>query len=332
VDVLFDRVLGYVGERFVGSRYPTPSVGLLAEVRRQAASNVLARHRAEGIALASRMDRGDRGAAEAYGALAERALSEMRAEVLERARAHGAVELVAAQLHARWGDTNEQEYLDDPMFDRESRVRLLAELDSLNSVLGNYRAFFRAMEPLLAPDRATRILDLAAGHGGFALEATRIARERGIRVEITATDRMPEYLALGEEAARREVLPVRFAVQDALDLSNVGVGEHDIVVCTQSLHHFPPSMTARIFREAIRVAGRGVVLIDGCRSIFYGMLVGLLGVIRFRDRAFVHDAWVSFRRFYDPEELSVLVGLGTLDEVEARWMRPAHCLVRWKRV
>ncbi len=332
MDSLIDRVMGHVGRRMASARMPALSVALLSEARQAAASRVAARHRPEALALAARMDAGQPGAAEAYGALAQGALEEMRREVLERARALGAAEHVAASLHARFGDTDEMEYLDDVDLDREMRVRLLATLDSFNTVVGNYRAFFRAMEPLLAPGRPTRVLDLASGHGGFALEATRIARERGVPVEVTATDLKSEYLALGEEVARREGLPVRFAVQDALDLSNVSEGEHDVVICTQSLHHFPPSMTARIFREATRVAGRGVVLIDGCRSVMQGLLAPMLGVFRYRDREFAHDAWVSCRRFYAPEELGLLATLAVpLESVEAKWMRPAHCLVRWRR-
>ena len=42
-----------------------------------------------------------------------------------------------------------------------------------------------------------------------------------------------------------------------LDLSNLEPGAWDIIVCTQAIHHFPPSMTARMFREAARSAGRG---------------------------------------------------------------------------
>lgn len=321
-----------VGSWFTATGIRSPSIGLLADARRTAADTVLARHRDEARALAARLDAGDREAAEAYGALADRALEEMREEVIRRARSLGIAEHVTASLHARFGRTDEQEYLDDIALDRGMRVRLLATLDSFNTVVGNYRAFFRAMEPLLAADRPTRILDLAAGHGGFALEATRIARERGIPIEMTATDLVPEYLALGEEAARREGLPVRFAVQDALDLSNLRAGEHDILICTQSLHHFPPSMNARIFREATRIAGRGVVLIDGCRSLVQGMLAPVLGVVRYRDSAFAHDAWVSCRRFYAPEELRLIASLAVPDEpVEAKWMRPAHCLVRWRR-
>lgn len=332
VQALIDRLVGRVARAYTDHRLPSPTLALLGEARMQAASTVLARHREEARALTQRMDEGDAAAAAAFGALAGRALTEMRRLALERARTLGAPEAIAAAVHARFGDTDEPEYLDDPALDRELRVRLLAKLDELNMVLGSYRAFFRAMRGCLAPEGTTRILDLAAGHGGFALEATRIARAEGIDVEFTATDLKEEYLALGEEVAVRERLPVRFAVQDALDLSNIERGPYDVVTCTQSLHHFDPGMVARIFHEAARVAGRGVVLIDGCRSVSHGLLVPALSMLRYGDRAFAHDAWVSFRRFYAPEELLVLTGLALDDDaLECKWMRPAHCLVRWRR-
>jgi ubiquinone/menaquinone biosynthesis C-methylase UbiE len=325
----FDRVVARAARHFTDSRIETPSVSLLHDVRVAAAKEVRERHRVRAAELAGRMDEGDREAAEAYGALAERALGEMRAEVL--ARASLPIRIVAG-AHARFGDTDATEHLDDPAFDHDARVRLLAYLDSLNTILGSYRAFFLALEPLLSRERPTRILDLAAGHGGFALAAMRMARERGLDLEITATDLRAEYLALGEEAARREDLRVRFEVQDALDLSNVARGAYDVVLCTQSIHHFPPSMVARVFRESTRVAGRGVALIDGARSVTHAMLVPTLAWLRYRELAFAHDAWVSFRRFYSPEELGLVCGLGPEgDALEATWMPPSHCLVRWQR-
>ncbi len=325
-----DRVIALAARRFTDARIATPSVGLLREARRSAAEVVRARHREEGLRLAAAMDAGERAAAEALGALAERALHVMRAELLARA-SNLPVRLVAG-AHARFGDTDATEHLDDPAFDRDARVRLLGHLDSLNTLLGSYRAFFRALTPLLASGRPTRLLDLAAGHGGFALEATRMARAHGLSLEITATDLRAEYLELGEEVARRERLPVRFAVQDALDLSNVEPGAYDVVLCTQSIHHFSPAMVARMFREAARVAGHGVALIDGSRSMTHGVLVPALGWLRYGDLAFAHDAWVSFRRFYSAEELGLVCGLGPEgDTLEAKWMRPSHCLIRWRR-
>ncbi len=332
MDAFMDLVIGRVARTYTNYRLPSPTVALLGEARAEAASAAIGRHRDEARALTARMTAGDREAAEAFGRLAERALHEMRQLVSERARALGATERLAAAVHERFNAIEESEYLDDPDLDREMRVRLLSKLDAMNTLLGSYRAFFRAMKPCLSPEGTTRILDLAAGHAGFALEASRMAREDGVDVEITATDLKSEYLALGEEVAAREGLPVRFTVQDALDLSNIERGAYDVVICTQSLHHFSHGMVARIFHEAARVAGRAVVFIDGCRTVTYGLLLPALSVFRYRDPAFTHDAWVSFRRFYSPEELSVHTRLAVDDDaLECKWLRPSHCLVRWRR-
>lgn len=55
-------------------------------------------------------------------------------------------------------------------------------------------------------------------------------------------------------------------------------------------------------------------------------------MVRYRDTGLAHDAWISFRRFYSPEELGLIAELGPeADGVEAEWMPPAHCLLRWRR-
>ncbi len=327
---ILDRALAGFANRFLAYGVRSPSVQLLGEARRLAALATLERHRPRALELAEAMDEHERGAAAAYGELVEEALAEMRADTLTRARTP--IAGLAARVHHRFGGTDEEELLDDPNLDRALRVRMLEHLDAINTLVGNYGSFFHAMEPLLVPDGETRILDLAAGHGGFALEVARIAARRTLSIRITASDLKREYLDIGEAIAAREGLDVPFAVQDALDLSNLEPGAYDIVVCTQSIHHFPASLTARMFREAARVAGRGVVFIDGCRSISLGALIRTLSLVRYRDPGLAHDAWVSFRRFYSPEELGLVARLGPeADGVEATWMRPAHCLLRWRR-
>lgn len=305
----------------------TPSVGPLAEARARAAEQALAAVADRAGALRASLLAGDPEARRALATLAEDTLSRMRAEVSAQAR--GPIARLSADLDARFRDTDEGEWLDDPSFDRDARVRVLEHLDRLNTTAGSYRAFFETMRPFFRGDGApTRVLDLAAGHGGFALEAARIARDEGIVLELAATDLVREYLDLGEAVARREGLPVRFALQDALDLSNLEAGSYDVIVCTQSLHHFPPGLVAVLASEASRIAARGVVLIDGYRSRTHAVLVGALGLFHYRDRAFAHDAWVSFRRFFSPEELGLLARLGPRgDRVHASWAAPTHCHV-----
>ena len=128
-------------------------------------------------------------------------------------------------------------------------------------------------------------------------------------VEFTASDIHREYLDLGATRARQAGLASRFELQDALDLSNLKAGDYDVITCTQSLHHFGPGQIAVMFSEASRIATRGVVFIDGARSALTAAAVVGLGLLMFRHRPFAHDALVSFRRFFVPEELALIARL-----------------------
>lgn len=325
---LLDGPVGAIARGITRGRLSSPSVVGLASLRAVAAERAWRACEGEAAALGDGLRRGEPAARAALASLGERALARMRAELRAEAGRRGIFHAVAADLDARFADTDETEWLDDPDFDREARVRVLEHLDRLNGVVGSYDAFFGALRPFLRRDGApTRLLDLAAGHGGFALAAARIARREGIALAPCATDLKREYLDLGAAIAAREGLDVAFEVQDALDLSNLAPGAFDVVICTQSLHHFPPGLVAVLASEASRIAGRGVVLIDGYRSRVHAALIGSLGLVRFRDVVFAHDTWVSFRRFFVAEELGLLMRLGPRGaRADVRWAPPAHCV------
>jgi hypothetical protein len=75
-----------------------------------------------------------------------------------------------------------------------------------------------------------------------------------------------------------------------------------------------------------------VVFVDGCRSVISGTAVSGLCLLRWGDAAFAHDAMVSFRRFFAPEELGLLARLTPLGRsAEARFLPPGHVLLRAAR-
>lgn len=323
-----DRLLRAVVRR-AGALAQTPVGRILAPIRTAAAAHALAPRRAHADALGARIANGDGTARHELAALGESALTEMRAEVRRRAAVAGIAARLMAAGDAAFGDCREPEYLDDPDLDPVMRTRLMHHLDALNETIEGYDYFLEVLRPLLVPGRTTRVLDLAAGHAGFALAATRRAARHGLSLHITASDIKDEYLELGAEVARREGLDIAFVHQDALDLSNLSAGEYDVITCTQSLHHFPAGLVAVMFEAAARAAGAGVVFVDGTRSALTGVALYAYGNLRYRDPAFAHDAWVSARRFFVPEELALLARLGAWgDGVEARWCRPGHCLLR----
>lgn len=307
---------------------PAPLRTLLGPARRRALEQVLASARPAALALAEPLEQGDPAARARLADLAEQALCEMRSRVADAAVARGAAATLAVSVDEWWRQTDESEYLDDPSLDQRVRVRIVEHLDSMNELLGSYRLFFERLRPLLSASGPTRVLDLAAGHGGFLLAIARHAECERIELELCASDIKPEYLALGERRARALGLDVRFATQDALDLSNLEPGQYDVLTSTQALHHFSPGQIAVMFAEAARVAGRGVLFIDGARSALTAAATWALGVFGYRDRAFAHDSLVSFRRFFVPEELELLARLGPRgDRARALAVAPGHCLL-----
>ena len=316
---------------------PTPTTAALAAARARAADRALAtreralRSLAETFSSESRGDsREVTSAKNELSRLAAEALFDMRRAV--DAEASGLRAPIGA-LDRLWRETSTVELIDRPDFDQGDRVRLMTHLDEMNVTLGAYASFLDVLRPHLAPDRPTRILDLAAGHGGFLLEVAHLAQREGLALELVASDIADEYLEIGRRHAGERGLPVEFVVQDALDTTNLAANAFDLVVCTQSLHHFPPGLVAVLTHEALRIASRAVVLIDGARSKTNAALIPLLGVLRYRDLPFAHDSWVSLRKFFAPEELGLLARAGALAtsgkerSVEARFLPPGHLAV-----
>ncbi len=308
---------------------PPPPTRLLRPVRVEACDEVLSNHRKQSAELGERVRAGDSAARDDLAALADQALLEMRALVRTKAATRGVWTNAAAVGDAMWNNCDKDELLDDPELDEALRRRIMLRLDRFNVGFNVYEQCFSMLLPLLNEHGPTRVLDLAAGHGGFARAATRRTGALGLDVRFTVSDLMPEYLDMGAALARDEELPVEFVVQDALDLSNLDEGAYDIIVCTQSLHHFPAGLVTLMFEAATRAASRGVVFVDLSRSIMSGATVAALGAAH-GDRAFAHDGWVSTRKGFVPQELALLARLGRRrGALESRWIAPAHCLLRW---
>lgn len=250
----------------------------------------------------------------------------------DRARGLEALSDLAGRAHARYRDavaaasrrsplarlrhlvderlaTDEPEYNDSASTPEAVRLRVIEGLAAWNRMVLAYRSFIAVLAPLL-PTRArrpVRVLELASGHGEFALYLAAWARARGLALEVTGSDIGDDYVRLGAEKAARRGLPVRFEKLDALAL-DIEDGAYDLVFNTQTLHHFSPPAVARLFAEAAR-AGRAAAFIDGERSLGTLALVGLSTRALF-SREMSHDAVISCRRFFAAGELLLLAGLG----------------------
>ncbi len=240
---------------------------------------------------------------------AVRRFDEVMDEAIESLRTTPPETLRAKLLH--WADratfAQADEILDDLSYSASNRARLLEQLDALNEALGSYDRWNQFLEPMVrtAYDRfrrPLRVWDLASGHAGYALS---LKSHFGRCVHVTATDLRAEYLELGRAKAVSRGLDIDFRKVDALELPEEAQPV-DLFVCTQSLHHFSPGQVARILGGAMHQARLGIVCFDAERGMLPLSTIPLLLAAWTRSWAMVHDAWVSVRRMYSPDELWLL--------------------------
>jgi SAM-dependent methyltransferase len=290
--------------RLLGLGRHLPSLALegalLAPQRRLQLQPLLARFQPRVAPLIPALLAHDPGARRAYDALLDEALLDLRSAPLAGAAAW-------VNLLDRLTLLPRPEFCDDPACPEDQRRAILASIDWINEHLHSYPLWARWMRPdLLHPSGPVRVLDLAAGHGGFAIALKQLL---GDAVDVTASDLFDAYLDLGRDQARRLGVQVSFVQQDATDLRNLRPLDFDVIVCTQSIHHFPPGMVARMLGEAARIARRSVWFIDAERGLLAASLLGLLMGLRDRSWPVLHDTVVSLRKMYAEEELALLGSL-----------------------
>lgn len=173
----------------------------------------------------------------------------------------------------------------------------------------------------LIPARSPkRMLDLAGGHGGYAIAMCRRHPELEVTiVELEGAARIGRQIVREEGFADR----IEYVVGDMFE-ADLG-RDYDVVTAFQILHHFDPDRNVEMLslaREAIRDRGTVAVLEQerppaGERGSTIGALTGLLFFVTSRART------------YTAAEISTFIEAAGFNRVRARRSQrlPGHVLV-----
>lgn len=233
---------------------------------------------------------------------------------LDRALASERAEIMDAAWAPRWLHTAEMRWL-----------------DKLNRDLDNYQRWQDLVLAAVADVPDARIEDVAAGAAGFLLWLAEHSPRRDLH--LTASDYSADYVALGQDAARRAsptALPLAVVQRDATQLAQLA-GQVDLIVSTQATHHMSAGLVARLLHQGLRAAHHGVLLIDVLRS-FGGLLAASVGThLSTPAPPLVIDAMQSVRRGFLPTELALLAYVAGASEVRAEAHGPAYAVLRARR-
>jgi SAM-dependent methyltransferase len=197
------------------------------------------------------------------------------------------------------------EYLDAPNVDPRLVRRSLADVALANALFGGTRAVLLEIGDVLPelPKTAT-LLDVGSGVGDIAARARQLAEERNVDLSLITID-MAETLAVASRArtgnaVRGDATSLPFADRSV-----------DVVMCSQTLHHFDDAGATHVLRELNRVARVRVIIADLRRS---WLAVAGLWIASFPlgfHPVSRHDGVVSIMRGYAGDELTRLVTSST---------------------
>jgi SAM-dependent methyltransferase len=222
---------------------------------------------------------------------------------------------LAHELIDRSIRTEEQERMDNPSLTATQKIRLIKALDNMNNMMSLYPRYISIIEPSIRKiakekKRPARILELASGAGGFALAIAAKAKQSSLPVEITGSDIVEEYVEYGNRVAEEQNLPVLFKTINAFELDALDTCACDIILISQSLHHFTPGQLARIIVQS-RLHGAAEFLgLDGHRGTDVLAGVPLMAMLQ-GISALTLDGYTSARKFYSELELDLIARIAT---------------------
>ena len=201
------------------------------------------------------------------------------------------------------------ELMDGPLDDAGELERNLADIEFANRRLGGIAPILRETR---ARDART-VLDVGSGSADVPHALVRDGRRRGVEIRATCLDRSETMIAI---ARRRTGGDERLTfVRGDGERLPFDDGSFDVVTCTLALHHFEPPAALALLREMRRVARRSPIVADLVRSPAAFVAAWLYAHLTTRNRLTRHDAPLSVRRAYSPDEALTLAR-------EAGWRSP----------
>jgi SAM-dependent methyltransferase len=211
--------------------------------------------------------------------------------------------------------TREIEHMDELNIPESEKLELVKALDRQNTIMQLYTRYVELLLPVIheiadREKREVRVLELASGSGGLALALAEAAQQKKLPLSVTGSDIIPAYIDAGNALAAEKRVPVSFRKLDALDLKPLGRGEFDLMIISQSLHHFTPGQLAVMIARSKEHTTSAFVGIDGYRSMLLTcgvpLIAGLQGIA-----AFTLDGLTSARKFYTELELDMIAEIAT---------------------
>ncbi len=211
--------------------------------------------------------------------------------------------------------TSESERMDDRELPEIEKLELVRALDRQNEMMHLYPRYVAMLLSLLdeaikGGEPEVKVLELACGSGGLAIALAEEVQRKNLAVSVTGSDIVPIFIEEGNRLAAEKKLPLSFRRLNAYDLSEFSAESFELMVLSQSLHHFTPGQLAVMIAQSAKCTKTAFVGIDGYRSILLAGGVPLMASMQ-GIASFALDGFTSARKFYSELELDIIAEIAT---------------------
>lgn len=222
----------------------------------------------------------------------------------------------------------EPELMDDLSCDGEVLKQTLAELKTINKLLGGNKVTTEGIKKLLKNHSGGTICiaDVGCGGGDMLRVMQTWGTKTGLDLEFLGIDANPHIIQLAKEKFLGNP-NISFEVDNVL-AESFHREPVDIVTCTLFTHHFTDEELKHMFGSFLKKARLGVVVNDLHRNSLAYYSIKYLTKLFSKSPMVIHDAPLSVRRsFTRGELLGLFQGLG-YKRIEVSW----HWAFRWQVV
>lgn len=206
----------------------------------------------------------------------------------------------------------EPELMDDPSLDQDQHFQALSGLQRLNRWTKLTDLIWRPIEQFVRENDATplRILDIATGSADVPIQLAQRAKQRGMNLEIEASDISPQALQFAEDACQKHNASVKL---HALDVLSEPIPDgYDIVMCSTFLHHLTTEQAEIVLANMVAAAKQQVILVDLIRSHFNWLQVWIATRLLSRSPVVHFDGPQSIRAAFTISEIESIAASAQL--------------------
>lgn len=222
----------------------------------------------------------------------------------------------------------EPELMDDFSCGGDELKQTLAELKTINRLLGGNKVTTDGLKKLLKNHSSgtIRIADVGCGGGDMLQVMQKWGKRTGLDLEFLGIDANPHTIQLAKETFS-ENPKIAFEVDDVLSES-FHQKPIDIVTCTLFTHHFNDEELKQMFAAFLKKAKVGVVVNDLHRNPIAYYSIKYLTKFFSKSPMVIHDAPLSVQRSFTKRELYRLLNDLGFKKIEISW----HWAFRWQVV